>query len=295
MATARFHDALPADRAEISELIESGRTPVIQFSRPPSPSILEQTDDFCREFGESVEIRFFNFAWQVFDASLLERLPHVANLSIDSIRAISDFTPIANLPHLTQLRFGVYEHPDGHFLRQLDLSRLTRLTLAQTKRRNFDLSPLNTASSLTQLFVQGHWRGIEAIRELPRLSDVSLSGFPKHHDISFLNGLAALRSLLLILGSRTSIAEFTHDALRELRIVWVRQLEDLGTLARFGDLEELTIEDQLRLTILDLSRCNLRRLVISNCKNLQAIVGLEDQGDLDVLSVHGTKIKRGLG
>lgn len=168
MPIARFHDVLPADSAAIAGLIKSGRTPVIQFSRPPSDSILERADDFCRDFGSDLEIRFFNFGWRVFDTSLLKRLPHVGNLSIDAIRAISDFAPIAELRDLTQLRFGVHEHPDGNFLNQVELARLTRLTLAENKRRNFNLSPLSSATSLIQLFIQGHWRGIEAISQLPR-------------------------------------------------------------------------------------------------------------------------------
>src|SRR5208337_841257 len=108
----------------------------------------------------------------------------------------------------------------------LDLSRFTHLSLSENKRRNFDLSPLASAASLEQLFVQGHDRGIEAISGLPRLAEVSLSGFPKRHDLAFLNSLKTLRSLLLILGSRASIAEFRHSELRSLRIVWVRQLEE---------------------------------------------------------------------
>jgi hypothetical protein len=125
------------------------------------------------------------------------------------------------------------------------------------------------------------YRGIEAISALPRLSDVSLSGFPKRHDLAFLNDIAALRSLLIILGSRSSIADFTHAGLRKLSIIWVRQLEELGPLERFRSLDDLTIQDQLRLTSLDIRGLNLRRLAISNCKGLKQIVGLERQTRLD--------------
>ena len=285
MRTAHFQDALSASSEAIGEVIRSGRTPVLQFGEAPDAAALERTDNYCREFGAELQVRFFGFQWRAFDTALLRRLPHVANLSIDTLRTITDFGPVADLPKLTRLRFGVYEHPDGRFLEQLDLARLTHLTLGDNKRRNFDLSPLAAATSLEQIFIQGHDRGVEAVGALERLSDVSLSGFPKRHDLTFLNGLVSLRSLLLILGSRASIAEFTHPGLRKLRIVWVRLLEDLGPLRRFTSLDDLTIEDQLRLTSLDVSGLNLHRLTVSNCKRLELILGLEGQGGLEHLNI----------
>lgn len=291
MQTSRFHDALPESNSVIREVIERGITPVIQFSGYPDVATLERVDDLCARFGAELEIRFFGFRWLEFDTSALRHLPNVANLSIDTIRAISDFAPVAELQNLTRLRFGVHEHPDGRFLQQLDLARFTRLTLAENKRRNFDLSALSAANSLEHLFVQGHHRGIEAISALPRLTEVSLSGFPGRHDLAFLNLLGSLRSLFLILGSRRSIAEFTQPRLSKLKIVWVRELEELGPLQRFESLEELQIEDQLRLTSLDVSGLKLRRLTVSNCKRLAQISGLENQ-ELTQLSVHGTAIPR---
>lgn len=294
MVTVHFQDALFASRERIRDVILSGRTPVLQFGEAPPPALLDRADGFCREFGVDLQIRFFGQQWKEFDTSVLGHLPHVANLSVDTIRSISNFAPIAELPELTRLRFGVYDHPDGGFLKKLHLPRFTHLTLAENKRRNFDLSPLGAATALEHLFVQGHWRGIESINRLPRLSDVSLSGFPAKHNLAFLNDLEALRSLFLILGSRNSIAEFTHAQLRALKIVWVRRLEDLGPLYRFANLEDLTIEDQLRLTILDLSGLNLRRLSITNCKNLAQIVGLDGRTGLEHFHASGTRLPAAL-
>jgi hypothetical protein len=290
MVTSHFLEPSAASGEKIRGVIACGRTPVIQFGEAPDPAQLGQVNDYCREFGAELQVRFFGQRWREFDTSILRYLPDAANLSIDTMRAISDFAPVAGLSKLTRLRFGVYEHPDGNFLKQLCLSRFTHVTLAENKRRNFDLAPLGAATSLEHLFVQGHWRGIEAINRLPRLSDVSLSGFPAKHDLAFLNDLATLRSLLLILGSRKSIAEFTHAGLRVLRIVWVRQLEELGPLCRFESLEDLTIEDQLRLTVLNLNGLKLRRLSIANCKNLERIAGLEGQTGLQHFSARGTRL-----
>jgi hypothetical protein len=291
MGTAHFHDHRSATREKIREQIEAGRTPVVQFRESPDAATLDRTNGLCQEFGPDLQVRFFEFGWRQFDTSLLVRLPNVANLSIDCMKEISDFAPVAALPKLTRLRFAVHEHPDGRFLEQLDLPRFTHLTLGENKRRNFDLSVLGAATALEQLFVQGHDRGVESIGDLQRLAKVSLSGFPKRHDLAFLNDLAALRSLLLILGSRQSIAEFNHSELLKLRIVWVRMLDELGPLERFKNLEELVVEDQLRLARLDISGLSLRRLTVSNCKSLERIDGLEQQTRLVHLSVSRTKLR----
>lgn len=285
MITAHFQDTQSVTRDQIAEVISSGRTPVVQFDRPPDEATMARVNDYCIEFGPELQVRFYGFGWLEFDSSLLRSLPDVANLSIDTVRAMSDISMIAGLSRLTRLRFGVHEHPDGRFLEQLDLGRFTHLSLAENQRRNFDLSILSAASRLEQLFIRGHWRGVEAIAGLPLLSDVSLSGFPKRHDLAFLNGLASLRSLLLILGSRASIAEFAHPRLQTLRIVWVRQLEELGPLHRFAQLSDLALEDQRKITRLDVSGLRLRRLMVANCKTLTSIIGLDNSAGLEQLSV----------
>lgn len=285
MTTAHFRDAQSVTRDQIAAVIASGRTPVVQFDRPADAATMARVNDYCIAFGPQLQIRFFGFQGLEFDTAVLRALPDVANLSIDTIRAISDFGAIADLSRLTRLRFGVHEHPDGRFLEQLELERFTHLSLAENKRRNFDLSTLAAATRLEQIFIQGHWRGVEAIATLPLLSDVSLSGFPKRQDLAFLNRLTSLRSLHLILGSRETIAEFRHPRLRTLKIVWVRQLQELGPLQRFPDLTELALEDQLKITKLDVTGLRLRRLRVDNCKNLKSIIGLDGAAGLEQLSV----------
>ena len=290
VTTLPFRDPYTATSDGLRAIIAKGHSPVLQFNAPPEGDVLERMNALCQEFGADLQIRFYMFRWQEFDTSVLRRLPDVASLSIDSIRAISDFAPVAALPKLTRLRFGVHEHPNGEFLKQLDLARFTHLTIAENNRRNFDLSPLAAATSLEHLFVQGHDRGIGAIARLPKLCKVSLSGFPKRHDLAFLNDLSPLRSLFLILGSRRTIAEFTHPALRELKITWVRLLEDLGPLTRFEKLETLAIEDQLRLTSIDVRGLKLRQLSIANCKNLTSLEPIESLRTLERFYFRDTKL-----
>src|SRR5205085_5429038 len=115
----------------------------------------------CREFGADLQVRFFSWQWREFDAGILEQLPEVANLSLDTLRAVTNLDAVARLPKLTRLRFGVHEQPNGDFLKTFPLERLSQLILAENKKRNFDLAPLARAAGLENVFIQGHDRNIE--------------------------------------------------------------------------------------------------------------------------------------
>lgn len=287
---AYFQDPLAVKSEHVAAAIASGGTPVVQYSAPSQVRNAAHVNGLCREFGADLQLRFHGWEWKEFDCDLLNQFPDVAYLSLDTIRKVSNEQVLSGLAKLVRLRFGIHEHPDGTFLRLLELGRFDALSLLANKRRNFDLSPLAEARPLKELFIEGHDRGIEAICDLAKLSQVSLSGFPKRHDLSFLNRLAALRALRIILGSRESIAEFVHPGLRKLSLIWVRSLEELGPLERFTHLEDLSIEDQLRLTAIDVNKLDLRRLHIVNCKRLESIIGLDQQKKLEYFFTAETKL-----
>ncbi|HET9160268.1 MAG TPA: hypothetical protein VFN88_06625, partial [Caulobacteraceae bacterium] len=245
MTGGRLFDPQTIDEGALAAVIARGRTPVIQYSHPAYPDpVLEQIDRACARFGEAVEVRFFAHRGGAFDATVLRKLPHVANLSLDTLTRIDQPQVVGELEHLKRLRFGVYLIDDTGIVSQIGVERLNRLGLAENKKRNFDLAPLARAKALTHLFVQGHSRNIEAVGGLTELADLSLSGFPSKHDLAFANRVAGLRRLFLILGSRNSIEEFDHAKLERLRIVWVKTLAALGPLGRFPRLREFVLEDQ---------------------------------------------------
>src|SRR5437764_453820 len=136
-----FQHPADATRDRVAQTIAAGAIPTVQFGAAAQAKDLGRINELCREFGTQVQIRFFGWEWKEFDTSILEQLPGVQNLSLDTLRAISDFAPIAALPKLSRLRFGVREQPNGEFLKQLDVQRFTHLSLLENKRRNFDLSP----------------------------------------------------------------------------------------------------------------------------------------------------------
>jgi hypothetical protein len=291
MVEARINDPSTVDRAVVLAILDRGMTPTIQFSRPGyTPALLEQVNQLCVEFGDRIEVRFYGHYDDGFDASALESLRDVRWLTIDCLMSVANNRWIDDLPPLTRFSFGVHDFDDPALLEKLNLARLTHLRLSENAKRNLDLAPLAGAARLEQLSVQGHSRNVEVIAGLPALHTVGLSGFPNKKALGFLNALAPLRCLRLILGSRTSIGEFRHPDLEVLEIVRVRGLEDVSALARFPRLRALKIEDQVQLRSIDVAGAPLRSLWVLNCKNLESIDGLASLHDLVECRLGRTKL-----
>src|SRR5437868_9853285 len=130
---AYLQDPASASRKMVGELVASGRIPVIQYSGAAQVHDLAAVNALAAEFGTNVQIRFFGREWQAFDASLLDQLPDVANLSLDTLRTITNLGSLAGLSQLVELRFAVFEHPDGGFLKTLPLDRYTSLGIGENK------------------------------------------------------------------------------------------------------------------------------------------------------------------
>lgn len=291
MITERITDPTAIETAEIETILESGRSVTIQFSNADySPELLGEVNELCRTFGPRIEVRFFGHYGDCFDASVVSHLPNVRWLSIDCLTHIRNEDAIWRLPLLERLLFGVFEFDKPEFLNDAPLEQFTHLFLAENRKRNFDLAPLERCESLCNLFIQGHTNGINVVARAPQLEVVHLSCMPKRQGLSFVSNIRKLKSLELILGGRQSIDEIDHPTLEELRIIRVRGLEDLGSLERFPALRSLQVEDQLKMREISVLGPHLHELRVENCKNLEQIIGLSEQKELVRFHAHKTQL-----
>src|SRR4051812_45060785 len=130
MAEARINDPSAIDRDSIAAILDSGRSPTVQFSRPCyTPALLGQVNQLCIEFGDRLEVRFYGHYANDFTAAALAPLRDVRWLSLFGLTSIADSDCLARLPPLTRFSFGVHEFDDPVFLEKLDLTRITHLTL----------------------------------------------------------------------------------------------------------------------------------------------------------------------
>ena len=291
MIENRINDPSVVSSRDIQRILDGGRSPTVQFSRPGySRRLLQSLNRLCIEFGAQLEVRFYGHYGADFDATALAELPDVRRLSIDCLEQISNENHLLRLACLEQLSFGVYRFDKPNFLGGFAFENLTELSLSGTAKGNFDLSPLINCRHLTDLFIQGHTKNIDVVATLRRLKSLRLSGMPKKLQLSFVNDVATLRSLSLLFGSRSTIDEISHGLLEDLNITWVRGLESLGPLRRFPKLRVLHVKDQLQLRSISVVDPPLRELSVINCKNLEEIMGLESQTRLEHFRASRTKL-----
>ncbi len=275
----RINDPDTFSLPEIADACEKHGELVVQFTEAVaySPPLLEVLNEACGLFQSRLQVRFYWHQDEVFDARVLRHLPEVRNLSLDCLSQIAHEDEIGRLPKLERLHFGVFEFDRPDFLNSLRLGALERLSLAENRKRNFDLAPVKHCVSLRDFFVQGHARNIGAIVDLPQLSKLTLSAFAKKHALDFAGAIPNLKELMLIIGGRTDIDDLSSASIEVLQILRVRGLTTLGDLSRFPALSALRLEDQLQLTSLDLGGADLERLSLANCKNLTELQGLDRQ------------------
>jgi hypothetical protein len=294
MRIERFNSPTAETLPEIERSLLEGRHTVAQFVEPPYPPVvLAELNRLSAHYGERLEVRFYGHYGSAFDCTVLTQLPDVESLSVDCLSRVEHIEQIADLKRLRSLSLGVFDLADGSILNAPNLRRLVSLTLAETRRRVFDLSALASFSALEHLRVSGHTRNLDVVGELNSISDLTLRAIPKRASVSFVSRMRGLRELYVYLGGRTSIGEITVPDLEVLEVVWVRGLQDLGDIARFPALKSLLVEDQLQLEHIRFGAGNaeLKSVRVFNCKSLRALAGLEALPALEELRVFRTAIE----
>lgn len=239
---------------------------------------LDRIQQACAVLGEGLEIRFYDHFDAEFDASVLDHLPGIRCLSIECSGHLRHPEAVGRLPRLTSLLFGQRQIEDAKILATLGVHRLERFTLAGTPKPAIDLSPLAEARSLRSLRLLGHGKNTEAIGGITSLCELAIQPSSKF-SLEFINRLASLESLKLVLGNSNSILAIESlPALRDLSFREVRNLEDLGDLQRFPCLRRLQVSDQPRVATLHVGRRNavLEHLYLYSLPRLHKLAGLSE-------------------
>ena len=290
-STLTLQNPLQLDAAEIGAAIAAGRQVLVQFDTLGEPEpLLPELDALAAMHGAALTIRIYGYDPRVFDTRILRALPHVASLSIDCHRNALHLETLGELRHLKRLGLGVYELAQTDILQLENLHGLAYLHLGETAKNNIDLAPLRHYTQLSALVIEGHASHIDTLTGLPALADLSLYRIKNRVALDFISGIARLERLLL-LGGRESIREVDAPQLTQLEIIRVRGLAELGELSRFPLLRQLWLEDQIKLTQVDVSGNRLlERLHLLTCKGLERLDGLAVLPALHTLSVSETRL-----
>ena len=278
------------DPAAIGAAIAAGRQVLVQFDTLGEPGpLLPELDLLAATHGTALTIRIYGYDPRVFDTHILRALPHVASLSIDCHRNALHLETLGELRPLRRLSLGVYELAQADILQLENLHGLEHLHLGESAKNNIDLAPLQHYTQLSLLSIEGHATRIATLASLPALRRLSLFRIKNKLALDFIAGLARLEQLRLQLGGRESIREIVAPQLNKLEIIRVRGLEDLGDLGRFPLLRRLWVEDQIKLTQLDVGgNPLLEQLHLLTCKGLERLDGLSGLEALGQLIVSET-------
>ena len=289
-------EVLPDPRALISAH-EKGAVQVLQIHRPIPENVpighfgpggqevvdeivsrrnyLEWIQAACAALGDGLEIRFYDHFEDVFDATVLDSLHEIHQLSIDGLWDLRHPEAVGRLPKLSSLRFGPHHIGDSRILGALGVHRLTHFTLAGTPKPTIDLAPLAEARSLRSLRLLGHGKNTEAIGRVTSLAELAIQPSSKF-SLEFINRLVSLQSLKFVLGNSHSIRPIEAlPELRDLSFREVRNLEDLGDLERFPRVRRLQVSDQPKVSELTVGPRNaaLEHLYLYSLPRLHTLKG----------------------
>lgn len=276
----------------VIEQVSAGNRVTIQYSSPIyDMRQLDLVNALAKRLGRNLELRFYGHYSTNFDGSVLSAVPDVQCLAVDCMMKASNLDALSKIYALKELSLGVFEIEDNNILMKCNLESLESIRLGDTKGGGINLSVLAACKMLSQFHTAGHFRNISAIASLDSLVDVTISSMRKKDDISFLSGMPQLISLRLMLGGRTTLADIAPKNLKNLEIIRIKGLEDIGHLGRFEVLERFLIKDQIKLERIALGpNPRLRDIKIINCKTLDNIAGLLNLNCLSKLRISRTAL-----
>nr|WP_312969789.1 hypothetical protein [Pseudomonas sp.] len=274
--------ALSELREELTATLEADpqNRCTVQFSTAQAydDALLAELDALCAHYTDRIEVRFYSHEpGDGFDATQLLALPNARWLTLDCLRRLQGLQQGLNGLH--QLRDFALQVEHGDFpalAAHPSLANLTRLRLSQDRGPQIDLAPLAGLTSLRRLALSVQAHNLEALAGHTGIDTLYLHRQSAKTSLAVVSQLPSLDFLSISFGSRETMPELTHGAVRNLEIIRVRGLNSLE-LANFPGLQALWVEDQAQLTRLDLTETpKLHSLQLSNCKSLGELSGLRD-------------------
>lgn len=293
VAESRFEHRLDGgtDLASAAALLAKGERVIAQFGAATYNSrTLAEVDRLAKQFGRLLKVRFFGHYGSQFDFTVLRRVPHISNLTVDCDEAIN-FEVLQDLEFLQAVHVGVFIGVPDDLLSYRSLHRVESLGVGGGSSNRLMLDCLGAYTRLADLTVAGYTKGIEELAGAKKLMRLRLTGIGSKQRLHFVNKLPALRELSLLLGGRQDIDEVVCPTVQRLELIRVRGLARVRT-ENFVGLEHFEVQDQLQLRGLTFSGASRRLLScrVVNCKTLHVIEGLKALEILEGLHVYLTAV-----
>ncbi len=248
--------------SDIEKLISEDGIHSLQLSSFKTPS--EKTWYILNDFyGRYPHIGLRILWYDQVDFAFLKLIPNVRSFGVDSYLT-NDFSPIASLKEITQLKIG------------------------ETKSKSVNLDFIETFNNLEILSIDGMKKGLENIKALKSLSSLNLRGI-KLDNLDWIGNLENLKMLKLMFGSYKSLDGLSKlRNLRYLGISRVRQIENYDFLNSLNGLDFLHLEGMASIeTLTNFSELrNLKKLQIENLSRLSDVREISKLKSLEELVFH---------
>jgi hypothetical protein len=211
---------------------------------------------------------------KVYDAAHLTKFEKLKSVSITGMPHALNLDTLEKVGPLESLALEVFKLDPINILECIDPSELRFLWLSNTAPSKLDLGVLTRFPKLQELTISGQRKNLEAVGQLETLKRLTI-GLVAKSGCGFLSGLKRLEVLQLLLGGQEDISNIQCPSLKELEVVRVCGLNELGDLSRFPKLESLRVENQPRLTCLRASRPmqKLADVTVFSCPNITRFEG----------------------
>jgi hypothetical protein len=277
--------------AEIDSLAANPTVRVLQTSEPATAATWDLINQRLVMSRPDIQIRVFAHYGMKCDLSFLHQICKVQRLSLDCLRDVAGIETIADLPELRSLAVGIYNLDNFDFLKGLDATKLTAISLMATASKKPSLKVLSRFRHLTRLYLEGQQKDIEVIDGLKMLEDLTLRSVTAK-SFGFLHDLRRLWSLDLKLGGSNDLSALAGmSSLKYLELWQVRGLQDLSPIAQVTGLQYLFLQLLPQVTELpDFSGLvRLRRIYLENMKGLRSVAAVDRAPSFEDLIVVSAK------
>jgi hypothetical protein len=274
-------------RSEIDSVAANPSVRVLQTSEPATSATWELINQRLVSSRPDIQIRVFGHHGTTCDLSFLRKVGKVQRLSLDGLRDVTAVKDIADLSELRSLAVGIYNLENFDFLKGLDATKLTDISLMATASKKPSLNVLARFAYVTRLYLEGQQKDIEVIEGLKMLEDLTLRSATVK-SFGFLKGLRRLWSLDLKLGGSNDLSALAGMSnLKYLELWQVRGLQDLSPIAHATGLQYLFLQSLPQVTELpDFSALmHLRRIYLENMKGLRGVAAIDRAPALEDLIV----------
>ncbi len=271
---AEFGDSVTAE--ELRKLADYPEVKVLQCASPRRDAVWTLLNESFFSARPDVELRVYGFYSNECDLGFARKMGNVRRFAADCLMQAQNVEAIAEIPHLESLSLGIFELDDFHVL-ELIPSTLTSLFLSATRSKKPSLEPLSRFRALKVLHLEGQTKGIEVLRELQGLEELTLRSITTR-DLRYLAPLRNLWSLWIKLGGiRSFVGVEDKKSIKFLELWQVRELAGADVVAALPGLQNLFLQSLPHVESLPSLKDSsaLRRVVLQNLKGMRDFSPLE--------------------